>query len=304
MPLSGVRIRSCSGVDYYASLRKDGDRGVSRGRENMRDSGSYSKRTCSITADGHRLVGVCIEPVKRDTLTRKPTLVFLHEGLGCIAMWRNIPADLCRATGCSGLIYERWGYGGSDPLTGPRTWQYLHDEALRNLPEVLERCAVTDAILIGHSDGGSIALMYAAVYPDKVRGIITEAAHVFVEEVTVTGIREAVEVYETTDLKSKLARYHEDNTDSMFRGWADTWLSPEFRDWNIEAYLPKITAPLLVIQGEDDQYGTPAQVDAITRQVSGPVRGWLVPKCGHVPHHDAHDTVFEGMKRFIIDIIG
>ena len=219
-------------------------------------------------------------------------------------MWRNYPADLCMATGCPGFIYERWGYGGSDPLIGSRTPQYLHDEAFRSLPEVLDRCGVNDAILIGHSDGGSIALMYAAVYPDKILGVITEAAHVFVEEVTCKGIREAVEIYETTDLKAKLARYHGDNTEPMFRGWADTWLSPEFRDWNIEGYLPGITAPLLVIQGGDDQYGTPAQVEAITRQVSGPVRGWLVPKCGHIPHHDAHDTVFEEMKRFIIDIIG
>lgn len=277
---------------------------VSKGRDNMRHSESFSKQSCHITADGHRLVAVRIEPTNGDVLPQRPTLVFLHEGLGCNAMWRSFPADLCIATRCPGLVYERWGYGGSDPLTGARKPRYLHDEALRSLPEVLDSCSVTDAILIGHSDGGSIALMYAAVYPDKVRGVITEAAHVFVEDVTLEGIREAVGIYENTDLKSKLAKYHSANTDLMFHGWADTWLNPEFRDWNIESYLPGITAPLLVIQGEDDQYGTPAQVEAITSQVSGPVRGWLVPRCGHIPHHDARDAVFDEMKRFIMDIIG
>ena len=270
----------------------------------MQHTESFSEQSCHITADGHRLVVVRIEPTNGDVLPRRPTLVFLHEGLGCISMWRSFPADLCMAAGCPGLVYERWGYGGSDPLTGERTPRYLHDEALRSLPEVLERCAVDDAIFIGHSDGGSIALMHAAVYSDTVRGVITEAAHVFVEEVTLKGIREAVEIYETNDLKSKLARYHGDNTDSMFYGWAHTWLSPSFRDWNIEAYLQGITAPLLVIQGEDDQYGTSAQVDAITRQVSGSVQGWLVPQCGHIPHYDARDVVFEAMKCFIMDIIG
>lgn len=270
----------------------------------MRHSESFSKQLCHITADGHRLAALRIELINDDVLPRSPTLVFLHEGLGCISMWRNFPADLCKATGCPGLVYDRWGYGGSDQLTGSRTPQYFNDEALRSLPEVLDRCAATDAILIGHSDGGSIALLYASVYPDKVRGVITEAAHVFVEDVTLNGIREAVESYNTTDLKAKLARYHGDNTDSMFHGWADTWLNPAFRDWNIESYLPGITAPLLVIQGEDDQYGTPAQVDAITTQVSGPVRGWLVPRCGHIPHYDARNAVFDEMKRFIMEIIG
>ncbi|MBN2687033.1 MAG: alpha/beta hydrolase [Deltaproteobacteria bacterium] len=268
----------------------------------MKTGGSYSKEAFSLTADGHRLRAVLIKPLDRCRSPRTPTLVFLHEGLGSISMWRTFPADLCVATGCPGFVYERWGHGGSGRLAGSLTPRYLHDEAMKSLPEVLERFSGTDVILIGHSDGGTIALIYASVHPGRVRGIITEAAHVFVEDVTVKGIQDAVESYETTGLKEKLAKHHGANTDPMFRRWSDTWLSPEFREWNIEEYLPDITSPLLVIQGEDDQYGTPAQVKAITGQVSGPVKGWLVPDCGHIPHHDARDTVFEEMKRFIIDI--
>jgi pimeloyl-ACP methyl ester carboxylesterase len=268
--------------------------------EHMKIDGSYSQESCSLTADGHRLKAVRIEPLHRH---RSPVLIFLHEGLGSISMWRSFPADLCVETGCPGVVYERWGHGSSDRLTTkPPNHQYLHDEALRSLPEVLRKCADDDVILIGHSDGGSIALIYAAVHPERVRGIITEAAHVFVEDVTVKGIRDAVESYETSDLRERLERHHGANTERMFRRWAQTWLSSEFRQWNIEEYLPGVTAPLFAIQGEDDQYGTPAQLDAITGQVSGPVREWLVPECGHIPHHDARDVVLEEMKRFIIHI--
>jgi pimeloyl-ACP methyl ester carboxylesterase len=265
-------------------------------------SGTVSKRSCVLVADGHQLRAECVEPEKNLSKTR-PTLVFLHEGLGCIAMWRDYPATLCAAVGCPGLIYERWGYGESDPLTGPRTPKYLHDEALKSLPEVLEQCNITDAILIGHSDGGSIALMFAAEHPDKVRGIITEAAHVFVEDVTLRGIREAVEIYETTDLREKLSKYHFDNTEKMFHGWADTWLSRKFRDWNIEEYLPRIHSPLLIMQGEDDEYGTPAQVESIARHVAAPARSLLVPDCGHIPHHQSPEVVLNEMKQFIITLI-
>lgn len=219
-------------------------------------------------------------------------------------MWRDFPETLVEATHLPALVYERWGYGRSDPLPtiGARPLRYLHDEALISLPEVLARCAIDDAIIIGHSDGGSIALMFAAAHPGKVRGVITEAAHVFVEEVTLDGIRETVEIYETTILKERLARYHGDNTEAAFYGWADTWLSPEFRNWNIEEFLPEITTPLFVIQGAEDQYATPAQVEAIAGQEKGPVRKWLVPECGHTPHVDAREVVFQEMKTFILDL--
>lgn len=226
-----------------------------------------------------------------------PVLVFLHEGLGSIELWRDFPQELVKATGCDALIYDRWGHGLSERLDGKRPVNYLEEEAFRSLPQVLAQGGVDDAVLIGHSDGGSIALLFAARY--GVRGVVTEAAHVFVEEVTLAGIREAVKVYESSELKAKLSRYHGDNTESLFRGWADTWLSPEFRNWNIEDYLPEITSPLLVIQGEEDEYGSEAQMEAIISQVSGPARSLLVPGCGHTPHHQARAVVLEEMARFI-----
>ena len=192
----------------------------------------------------------------------RPVLVFLHEGLGSIGQWRDFPEKLCEKTGCPALVYDRCGHGTSDPLTESRRPDYLHDEALLSLPEVLKQCVIDKPIFIGHSDGGSIAIIYAGTYPQKVTGIITEAAHVFVEDVTVDGIKRAVEVYESTDLRTRLARFHGSNTELMFRGWADIWLSPEFRDWNIENYLPNVTCPLLAVQGRDDEYGTPVQVEA------------------------------------------
>ena len=266
---------------------------------------TLSKQSFTITSASHQLAAEFILPDGAATTASTPTLVFLHEGLGCITMWRDFPATLVEATHLPALVYERWGYGRSDslPTIGARPLRYLHDEALISLPEVLAQCAIDDAIIIGHSDGGSMALMFAAAHPDKVRGVITEAAHVFVEDVTLDGIREVVEIYETTNLKKRLTRYHGDNTEAAFHGWADTWLSPEFRNWNIEEFLPKITTPLFVIQGADDQYGTPAQVEAITGQVKGPVKKWLVPECGHIPHADAREAVSQEMKTFILDLV-
>jgi pimeloyl-ACP methyl ester carboxylesterase len=262
-------------------------------------------RSFKIKAADHNLCAEFLEPSKGNREGDLPALVFLHEGLGCIPMWRNFPSVLCKKTGCPALLYDRWGYGKSDPLpvVGPRITSYLHDESLVSLPEVLKQCNIDDAILIGHSDGGSMALMYAAVYPNTVRGIITEAAHVFVEEKTLKGIREAVEIYKKTDLKEKLTKYHGHNTEKMFYGWADTWLSPEFRDWNIEEFLPRIVSPLLVLQGADDIYGTPAQVEAIASQVAGPVTSRLITNCGHIPHHEATEEVLKEMMKFICDLI-
>ncbi len=228
-----------------------------------------------------------------------PVLVFLHEGLGSIDQWKDFPARLCAATGSPGLVYDRWGFGGSQALDGPRDPGYLHHEARESLPAVLAACGVDDPLLVGHSDGGSIALLFAAAYPDRARAIVTEAAHVFVECVTLAGIRAAARAYRDTDLRERLGRYHGPKTDLVFNGWADTWLGPGFRDWNIEAELPRIRCPALVIQGEDDEYGTPAQVEAIARGVSGPVCTWMVPRCGHVPHRQAAQAVLESMARFI-----
>lgn len=258
---------------------------------------SVSRHRFDLQAAGRRLHVERIEP---GGSAGGPTLVFLHEGLGSISQWKDFPAQLCALTGLPGLVYERWGFGHSEALDQPRTPRYLYHEALDSLPEVLERGQISSKpILIGHSDGGSIALLFAASYPDRPLGIITEAAHVFVEEITLRGIRNAVHLYETTDLPQRLARHHGDKTESIFRGWSDIWLSSAFRDWNIEAELTKINCPTLIIQGEDDEYGTPAQVETIAKQVPGPVKTLLIPNCAHVPHHQAPDRVLAEMGRFI-----
>ena len=233
----------------------------------------------------------------------KPTLVFLHEGLGCIELWRDFPQVVCESTACDGLVYDRKGYGGSDTYGGPWPTDYLTIESQTYLPALLEACNVKDAILIGHSDGGTIALLAASFCGERIRGLITEAAHIFVEDITLEGIRRAVQAFETTDLKDRLARYHHENTDTTFRRWANRWLSLEFYDWNVEEYLAKITCPLLVLQGEDDEYGTAAQVQRIVSGVSGPVEARLIPRCGHVPHFQAQETVLSEMTRFIKSLI-
>ncbi|MEQ9199782.1 MAG: alpha/beta fold hydrolase, partial [Rhodospirillales bacterium] len=180
-----------------------------------------------------------------------PVLVFLHEGLGCAGLWRDIPDVIAAATGCSALVYSRPGYGNSGPADLPRPARFMHDEALDMLPAVLDHFSIRHAILIGHSDGGSIALIHAGsdLAGDRIRGVVTLAAHVFNEEACRRGIEAARKAYEETDLRDRLARYHGDNVDIAFRGWNDVWLSDGFRDWNIEDILPDIHVPLLVIQG-------------------------------------------------------
>ena len=260
------------------------------------------RRRLEIHDGRHRLPVEIIDPSSGCAGKPGETMIFLHEGLGSIAQWRDFPQALCRATGLPAVVYERWGYGSADPLEGPRTVRYLHDEALRSLPEVMRQLRIDRSILIGHSDGGSIALLFASAWPEKVRGIVTEAAHVFVEEATLAGIREAVKIYASSDLPERLSKYHGGNTEKAFRGWSDIWLSPAFRDWNIEDCLAGVRCPVLAIQGQDDEYGTPAQVSAIVRGVSGPAAPLLVPGCGHIPHHQARKRVLEAMTRFILSL--
>jgi pimeloyl-ACP methyl ester carboxylesterase len=226
-------------------------------------------------------------------------IVFLHEGLGCIEVWKDVPAAVCAASRRMGLVYDRRGYGESADYPTP-VWRkdYLIAEA-GYLPPLLDALRVDRAVLMGHSDGASLALLAAALAPDRVGGVISEAAHIFVEEITLAGIREAVAAYESGDLREKLSRFLGPRTDSVFRRWADTWLSPEFRDWNIEAFLPQIACPLLVLQGAGDPYGTPAQVEGIARGVSGPVETALLPDCGHIPHFQAREAVLSRTLAFM-----
>lgn len=232
-----------------------------------------------------------------------PTLVFLHEGLGSVSAWRDFPARVAAETGWGALVYSRWGYGDSDPVTPPRPLRYMHDEALVTLPEVLDAAGVRDAVLVGHSDGASIALIFAgselAAAARHLRGLVLEAPHVMVEDLSVKSIAAAAEAYRTTDLRERLARHHGSNVDGAFWGWNRAWLDPDFSRWNIEEYLPGIRVPTLVIQGRDDQYGTLAQLDAIERQSGGPVSRLVLPDCGHSPHRDQPDATRAAIASFV-----
>ncbi|MCC7273314.1 MAG: alpha/beta hydrolase [Alphaproteobacteria bacterium] len=230
---------------------------------------------------------------------RGPTLVFLHEALGSAPLWRDVPAALAALTGLPAMAYSRRGFGGSDPRPLPLPVDYLDIEADRELPAVLDALDIAEPILIGHSDGATIALMHAGSPAGaRVRAVVAEAPHVFVEETTAAGIREALPVYRG-GLREKLARHHGAQTDGVFFGWYDTWLSPEFRGWNVEDRLPAIACPTLVIQGLDDQYGTPRQVEAIAAAVTGPVETMLLPGCGHTPHRDRREEVLAAIARFV-----
>jgi pimeloyl-ACP methyl ester carboxylesterase len=230
-----------------------------------------------------------------------PSLILLHEGLGSVALWRDFPARLAEATGAAVLTYCRLGYGKSTPLAQKRRVDYMHVEALETLPALREALAIVDPILIGHSDGASIALIHAGSGRWPARGLILEAPHVFVEDVTIASIEDAREAYAGTDLRARLARYHDD-VDGAFRGWNDIWLDPEFRAWNIEAWLPGVTAPTLVIQGADDEYGTRAQLDAVAAQIGGPVETLLLADCKHSPHRDQPEATLAAMARFVAGV--
>ena len=246
-----------------------------------------------IRVAGHRLEYRCFPG--RDP--RAPTLVFLHEGLGSLDLWRDFPARVADATGCPAVVHSRYGYGRSDPLTGARDIDYLAQEAHVGLPAFLAALAIDDPLLVGHSDGASIALIHAASGA-SVRGIVAMAPHVFVEEITIVGLRAARHAYATTGLRARLARWHEDG-DATFRGWNDVWLDPRFRDWNIESLLPSVCCPLLLVQGEDDEYGTLAQVDAIAAQAAGPTEMLALAGCAHTPWKDQADVVVDAIARFV-----
>lgn len=227
----------------------------------------------------------------------RPSIVLLHEGLGSVAMWRDFPGRLAHATGCDVLVYSRQGYGKSDPLTTPREVGYLHDEALHALPELLDKLTIARPILVGHSDGGSIALIHAGAGIRPVAGVVTLAAHVLVEEISVANIAAAKVAYETTNLRAKLSRHHSD-VDGVFWGWNRIWLHPDFRAWNIEEYLPRIACPVLAIQGEDDEYGTMEQMRRIGAQVRD-VELLELEDCRHSSHKDQPEAVLDAITRFV-----
>jgi len=254
-------------------------------------------QTSHVTVQGRRL------EYRRVAATRPatPTLVFLHEGLGSVSLWRDFPDRVAAATGCGAVVYSRYGYGRSDVLAAPHRVDYMHREAREALPELLEKLGVLDPLLVGHSDGASIALIYAAAHPGM-KGLIVEAPHVFVEDVSVRSIAAAKEAFESSDLPERLARHHADAA-KTFYGWNDIWLHPDFRAWNIEALLPAIACPVLAIQGLDDEYGTLAQLAALERHVRGKVTLATLPECRHSPHRDQAGATLEAMVDFIRDVV-
>jgi pimeloyl-ACP methyl ester carboxylesterase len=228
----------------------------------------------------------------------KPWLVFLHEGLGCVALWREFPDLVARRTGCPALIYSRRGYGKSDRLAGPRRPDFMHEEALAVLPDLLRRNRIELPILVGHSDGASIALIHAASSPAAARGAVLMAPHVKVEPVSVDSIARIAASYETSGLRERLSRYH-DHVDDAFRGWSDIWLDPAFRDWSLHAEAAKLSAPLLLIQGADDEYGTLAQIEETAARAQGPQEQLVLERCGHSPHRDRPEAVLDAICRFV-----
>jgi pimeloyl-ACP methyl ester carboxylesterase len=230
-----------------------------------------------------------------------PAMLFLHEGLGSVTMWRDFPQRVSDATGCEAIVFSRTGYGRSEAIDAPRTVRYMHDEALVVLPSLIDALKLERPFLFGHSDGGSIALIHAGAARQELSGVIAMAPHVLVEDVSVASIAAAKATYETTDLRERLARYHQ-NVDSAFWGWNDIWLHPDFRTWNIEAYLPAISCPLLAIQGEDDEYGSMAQVNLIA-QGAPDVDLVKLADCRHSPHKDQPEAVIAAVADFVARIL-
>ncbi|UAN00201.1 alpha/beta fold hydrolase [Achromobacter mucicolens] len=254
-----------------------------------------------VHAHGRDLLLECrwIAPQRTDA----PLIVFLHEGLGSVSMWKDWPVQVCEAAGCRGLVYSRYGYGRSTARPQDDAWpvDFMHREAHDILPALLEVLGVNarrdKPVLFGHSDGGSIALLYAARYPDAVAGVIAAAPHILVEDVSVISIAAARRAYLESDLRARLSRHHQD-VDSAFWGWNDIWLNPEFRAWNIEDDLSRIACPVLAIQGTGDEYGTLEQVRGIRRRA--PQTELLeIPDCGHSPHRDQPATVVQAVARFV-----
>jgi len=228
-----------------------------------------------------------------------PTLIFLHEGLGSIRQWRDFPAKVSQATGCRALIYDRYGYGNSDVLAEPRrTVRFMHDEALRSLPEMLRELKIRNPILIGHSDGASIALILAGS-GYAVKALVAMAPHVFIEPLCLKSIEKAAQNFERGELAKGLGKYHRDAR-KTFYGWADVWLDKDFTTWDIrDDYLPQITRPVLAIQGYDDVYGTMAQLDEIEQRVSGSCELLKLEDCGHAPFREQPEKTLEAVVRFV-----
>ncbi|HEX2649923.1 MAG TPA: alpha/beta hydrolase [Burkholderiales bacterium] len=242
-----------------------------------------------ITAGGHVLEAELIEGAE-------PALVFLHEGLGSIRLWRDFPARVAKATGRKALVYDRYGYGQSDVLEEEKVDVKFMHRGAQELAEVLKAFRIKKPVLVGHSDGASIALIYSGL--NEVERLVVLAPHVFIEKFNLESIRRIRATFETTDLPQRFAKYHTDPRKTFYL-WNDAWLDPAFEKWNIEEYLPGITCPVLAIQGENDEYGTMAQLEAIKRQVKGPCELLKLEDCGHSPHRDQPERVLSSVVSFV-----
>ncbi|MDQ2858032.1 MAG: alpha/beta hydrolase [Candidatus Eremiobacteraeota bacterium] len=251
-----------------------------------------------VDIEGRRLEVVTYEP-KGEAQT---TIVMLHEGLGSVALWKDVPAQLARRTGARVIAYSRYGYGASDVLREARDVRYMHHEGEVVLPALLARLGVVRPVLFGHSDGASIALIYAGAHPDGVAGLVLEAPHVFVEDHSIRGISAAAQTYRSSDLPAKLGRYHAD-VERTFWGWNEIWLDPRFRAWNIDEYVERVTCPVLLVQGYDDEYGTQAQLHAIAARVRDTTTVML-EECGHSPHRDRPQATLDATAAFVARVEG
>ena len=250
---------------------------------------------------GHRLEYVEI-PAHQ---VHRPPLVFLHEGLGSVAMWRDFPARVATATGCRTVVYSRYGFGRSSPRRARYTPRFMHEEALEIFPALRAALGIERPVLVGHSTGASMALIHAGAPASDVAGLVVMAPLTFVEEFNLDSIRNAKTVYATSELREKLARYHDD-VDGVFWGWNEIWLHPDFRSWSIESDLPGIRCPILAVLGEDDEYSTPAQIAAVERHaVNAASFDYLrLADCRHSPHRDQPAIVIEAIGRVLDELPG
>jgi len=245
--------------------------------------------------DGHRIEYRFVGPQP----DKAPTLVLLHEGLGCVGLWNDFPEKLAAATGAGAFVYSRAGYGKSSPVSLPRPLSYMHDEARQSLPKLLDAIGFRRGLLIGHSDGASIAAIYAGSHQDhRVGGLVLIAPHFFTEDPGIASIVEARKAYETGDLRMRLARWHDD-VDNAFKGWNGAWLDPQFRKWDITEFLAYIRVPVLIVQGEDDQYGTAKQIEVAQQECYCPVEVALLPGARHSPQREAPQPTLKAMSDFV-----
>jgi pimeloyl-ACP methyl ester carboxylesterase len=264
---------------------------------------TVNERTFMVSVEGEALQVRQLRPEGLAIDNNTPTLVFLHDGLGSVAQWRGFPETLVNTTGLPALLYDRCGSGGSGPSSDPGDNGHFDRETIR-LAALLRVCSIEQPVLIGHSDGATIALQFAADKPNLPLGVISLAAHLFAEEETLGEIRRAGERYRNDDLREKLLRFHGDNTDRLFATWSSVWEDALSSGWNVEERLKKVLCPVLALQGDQDEYGTLRQVQAIAVGVSGPCTQSILPGCGHFPHLTARDETLAALNPFILGLIG